>query len=133
MLFALWQMTTRPLPAAQDLHTQSAAAVLARDFSGPDLSYLLLDEEGRVIAQRWDGAERDLPVGSLTKPFLALAYKRTHRSYPRFRCTQSATSTETPAAPPMDITSRALRTVLHVHSRSARQFRIATPRRAGWS
>lgn len=91
LLFALWQMTTRPLPAAQDLHTQSAAAVLARDFSGPDLSYLLLDEEGRVIAQRWDGAERDLPVGSLTKPFLALAYKRTHRSYPRFRCTGKKT------------------------------------------
>lgn len=73
--------------AAQELHTQSAAAVLARDFADPDLSYLLLDEEGRIIAQRWDNAGQDIPVGSLTKPFMAVAYGRTHESFPRLRCT----------------------------------------------
>jgi cell division protein FtsI/penicillin-binding protein 2 len=87
LLFAFLPISAQPpLPAAQDLHTQSAAAVLARDFSGPDLSYLLLDEEGRVLAQRWERAERDVPVGSLTKPFLAIAYGRTHRSYPQLHC-----------------------------------------------
>ncbi|MGZ7092011.1 MAG: hypothetical protein ACXVJ2_03245 [Candidatus Angelobacter sp.] len=68
------------------MHTQSASAVLARDFNDPDLSYLLLDEDGQVIAQRWEHPERDLPVGSLVKPFLAVAYGHTHSTYPEFRC-----------------------------------------------
>jgi cell division protein FtsI/penicillin-binding protein 2 len=77
--------------AAQDLHTQAASALLARDFSDPDLSYLLLDESGQVIAQRWKHPERDLPVGSLVKPFLAAAYGQTHREFPKFRCTGKKT------------------------------------------
>jgi cell division protein FtsI/penicillin-binding protein 2 len=72
--------------AVQDLHAQAAAAILARDFTSPDLSYLLLDEDGRIIAQRWEHAERDVPVGSLVKPFLAVAYGQTHQTFPRFRC-----------------------------------------------
>jgi cell division protein FtsI/penicillin-binding protein 2 len=72
---------------AQDLHAQAAAALLARDFNSPDLSYLLLDEKGEVIAQRWDHPERDVPVGSLVKPFLAVAYGQTHQAFPKFRCT----------------------------------------------
>jgi len=77
--------------AAQDLHAQSASAVLARDFNGPELSYLLLDENGQVIAQRWEHAERELPVGSLVKPFVALAYGKTHRDFPEFKCTGKKT------------------------------------------
>ena len=77
--------------AAQDLHAQAAAAVLARDFNSPDLSYLLLDEKGQVIAQRWEHPERDVPVGSLVKPFLAVAYGQTHRAFPKFRCTGKKT------------------------------------------
>ncbi|HEX4602725.1 MAG TPA: penicillin-binding transpeptidase domain-containing protein [Candidatus Angelobacter sp.] len=72
--------------ASQDLHTQATAALLARDFNGPDLSYLLLDESGQVIAQRWEHAERDVPVGSLVKPFLAAAYAQTHQGFPAFHC-----------------------------------------------
>jgi hypothetical protein len=72
--------------SAQDLHAQAAAALLARDFTSPDLSYLLLDEDGQVIAQRWEHPERDVPVGSLVKPFLAVAYGQTHQTFPRFRC-----------------------------------------------
>jgi hypothetical protein len=75
----------------QDLHTQAASVVLARDFSDPDLSYLLLDEDGQVIAQRWEHPERALPVGSLVKPFLAVAYGQTHQTYPEFRCTGKKT------------------------------------------
>jgi cell division protein FtsI/penicillin-binding protein 2 len=75
----------------QDLHTQSALAVLARDFSDPDLSYLLLDENGQVIASRWEDREREVPVGSLVKPFIAVAYGQTHRTFPEFRCTGKKT------------------------------------------
>jgi hypothetical protein len=77
--------------AAQDLHSQSAAAVLARDFNDPDLSYLLLDENAQIIAQRWEHPERELPVGSLVKPFLAVAYGQTHRTFPEFLCTGKKT------------------------------------------
>lgn len=87
-------MVERGTPAcgpAQDLHTQAASALLSRDFSSPDLSYLLLDENGQVIAQRWEHPERDLPVGSLVKPFLAVAYGQTHREFPKFRCTGKKT------------------------------------------
>ncbi len=38
------------------------------------------------MAQRWDDAERDIPVGSLLKPFQAVAYGRTQRTFPVFRC-----------------------------------------------
>jgi cell division protein FtsI/penicillin-binding protein 2 len=76
---------------AQDLHAQSASAVLAREFDDPDLSYLLLDENGQIIAQRWEHAERELPVGSLVKPFIAVAYGETHRGFPQFKCTGKKT------------------------------------------
>ena len=78
-------------PPMQDLHAQSASAVLAREFTDPDLSYLLLDENGQVIAQRWEHPERELPVGSLVKPFVAVAYGQIHRTFPVFRCTGKKT------------------------------------------
>jgi cell division protein FtsI/penicillin-binding protein 2 len=76
---------------ADDLHAQSAAVILQRKFSSPDLSYLLLDGTGREIAHRWEAPERELPVGSLIKPFIALAYGRTHQSFPAYRCTGKKT------------------------------------------
>jgi len=91
VVFELAYRPAQPEGSAQDLHTQAASAVLARDFNDPDLSYLLLDEDGQVIAQRWDDLERDIPVGSLTKPFLAVAYGRTHQTFPAFRCTGKKT------------------------------------------
>jgi hypothetical protein len=86
LLFAVAQLFAWPWASSQDLHTQSAAAVLAREFADPDISYLLLDADGQIMAQRWDRPERDIPVGSLTKPFMAVAYSRTHRSFPKFHC-----------------------------------------------
>jgi cell division protein FtsI/penicillin-binding protein 2 len=85
-MLVLWAAKAASPCAVQDLHAQAAAAMLARDFTSPDLSYLLLDEHGRIIAQRWEHAERDVPVGSLVKPFLAVAYGQTHQTFPRFRC-----------------------------------------------
>ena len=41
----------------------------------------------RVIDARWDNLEQPLPVGSLIKPFTALAYADTHQfTYPTFTC-----------------------------------------------
>jgi hypothetical protein len=77
---------TTPQAAAQDLRAQSAAAELERDFSDPDLSYILLDENGQIMAQRWEQPDRDIPIGSLLKPFFAVAYGRTHHSFPAFYC-----------------------------------------------
>jgi cell division protein FtsI/penicillin-binding protein 2 len=90
LVSALTQIAAPPAKG-QDLHTQSAAAMLARDFAGPDLSYLLLDEGGQVMAQRWERPEQEIPVGSLTKPFMAVAYGRAHRSFPKFKCTGGKT------------------------------------------
>ncbi len=72
--------------AAADLHAQATAAVLETKFPSPDLSFLVLDESGKVIAQRWDEPAQETPIGSLTKPFVAVAYGRTHRSFPQYRC-----------------------------------------------
>jgi len=47
----------------QNLHAQAAAALLARDFNDPDLSYLLLDENGRpsdFVARGWDPFRKKL-------------------------------------------------------------------------
>lgn len=75
-----------PHAAAQDLHAQSAKAALERDFNDPDLSYILLDENGQIMAERWEHSGSDIPVGSLLKPFFAVAYGRTHHSFPTFYC-----------------------------------------------
>jgi cell division protein FtsI/penicillin-binding protein 2 len=86
VLLCLPQSAFRSGASASDLHAQAAAAVLQQRFSDPDLSYLLLDEAGQIVAQRWEAPERELPIGSLIKPFIALAYGRTHRSFPTYRC-----------------------------------------------
>lgn len=77
--------------SASDLHSQAAAAVLRQKFSDPALSYLLLDDAGKTIAQNWESPERELPVGSLIKPFLALAYGKTHESFPIYHCSGKQT------------------------------------------
>jgi len=51
-------------------------------------SYLLLDARtGAVLQETWPGAARPVPLGSLVKPFTALAYAETHGfRYPEFEC-----------------------------------------------
>ena len=55
-------------------------------------AYLLVDAAtGRTLDARWDDRERPLALGSLIKPFTALAYADTHRfTYPAFTCRGSA-------------------------------------------
>lgn len=76
-----------PLRAAS-LPEQTAALVLERGFPGSEVSYLLLDAaSGRVICSRWEHPESPVPVGSLVKPFTALAYGETHgHRFPAYTC-----------------------------------------------
>ncbi len=91
LVFVLLQIPASRHAESQDLHSQSAAATLAQDFADPDLSYLPLDQDGQLMVQRWEQLEREIPAGSLTKPFMAVAYGRAHRAFPKFRCTGGKT------------------------------------------
>ena len=84
-----------PAPAQQSraaavpsLFAQSAARILDREFASPGVSFLLLDAHtGATLASRWPGAEDPVPLGSLIKPFTALAYARSHSyHYPVYVC-----------------------------------------------
>ena len=73
---------------SSSLFAQSAAEALNRDFPGRDISFLLLDAHtGRVLASRWDHQDEPIPMGSLLKPFTALAYGEQHGyRYPNHIC-----------------------------------------------
>ena len=77
---------------AGTLYQQSLTALLARQFASPDLSYLLIDANtGAVLAARWERPEDALPLGSLVKPFTALAYAEGHGfRYPSYECRGAA-------------------------------------------
>jgi len=61
------------------LGDQSAAIVLDRVAPDAAVSYLLTEfATGREIAARWAHVDDPAPVGSLVKPFTALAYGETH-------------------------------------------------------
>jgi cell division protein FtsI/penicillin-binding protein 2 len=79
----LHAQTARP-----SLFLQSAARILQRDYASEDTSYLLLDaSSGALLASRWDGYEKPIPLGSLVKPFTALAYASGHAfRYPTYEC-----------------------------------------------
>jgi len=79
-------------PAAS-LFAQSARQTLNRDFPSRDISFLLLDARtGVVLASRWDNADQPISLGSLVKPFTALAYGEQHKfQYPIHVCRGTAT------------------------------------------
>src|SRR5262245_29086515 len=61
------------------LFSQSAVLVLEREFSSADVSYLLFDARtGTLLSSRWEDPAKPIPLGSLVKPFTALAYGETH-------------------------------------------------------
>ncbi len=83
-----------PVSSARDsLFAQSAAQALNRDFPDPDTSFLLLDAHtGQLLASRWDQHDVPIPLGSLAKPFAALAYGEHHNfHYPSHTCRGSQT------------------------------------------
>jgi hypothetical protein len=69
------------------------------DISPGKPAYVLMDAATeRVLDARWDDLERPVPIGSLIKPFTALAYADTHRfTYPTFACRGSADGCWLPA------------------------------------
>jgi len=73
---------------AATLPEQSFGILIDRTISDPDVSYLVVDTPtGRVIASRWIDPQRPIPVGSLVKPFTALAYGETHNFvFPEYTC-----------------------------------------------
>jgi hypothetical protein len=70
------------------LFAQSAAQILQREFTGREVSFLLLDvQTGDLLASRWDNPDQPIPLGSLVKPFVALAYGEEHQfHYPIHVC-----------------------------------------------
>lgn len=72
---------------SQALFSQAAKATFDRDFASPDLSYLLMDASGSVLAERWPSQQSAVSPGSLVKPFLAIAYAEQHGGdFPTVRC-----------------------------------------------
>jgi cell division protein FtsI/penicillin-binding protein 2 len=84
------QSTQRPGPSSQpkSLFAQSAIQVLDHEFGDTRISYLLFDAQTEVLlASRWEDASRPIPLGSLVKPFTALAYAEAHDfQYPVHVC-----------------------------------------------
>jgi cell division protein FtsI/penicillin-binding protein 2 len=74
------------------LFLQSAGPLLEREFGARDISFLLLDARtGNVAASDWDNPAEPIPLGSLVKPFTALAYAEAHGwQYPSHVCRGSA-------------------------------------------
>jgi cell division protein FtsI/penicillin-binding protein 2 len=70
------------------LFAQSAAQILDREFSHSGASYLLLDaRSGALLASHWENYEKPIPLGSLVKPFTAMAYAAAHEyRYPIYVC-----------------------------------------------
>jgi hypothetical protein len=72
------------------LHAQSTQSALTRRWPpaiNSRLSWLVLDlSSGQIISHQGPDPDLPIPVGSLTKPFLALAYARTHTAFPHLTC-----------------------------------------------
>ena len=79
---------TSPANPPRSLFTQSAVQVLNRDFSDNNISYLLVDaHSGVLLVSRWENEDKPIPLGSLVKPFTALAYAEAHDyRYPTYEC-----------------------------------------------
>ncbi len=77
---------------AATLYDQAVVTLLHERFSREDVSYILLETgEGRVIDAQWLDRGRPVPMGSIVKPFAALAYGESHGfRYPEFVCRGSA-------------------------------------------
>lgn len=79
-------------PSSSAFFAQAAIQILNREFQDARISYLLFDAHTQVLlSSRWENASRPIPLGSLVKPFTALAYAQTHDfQYPRHICRGAA-------------------------------------------
>jgi cell division protein FtsI/penicillin-binding protein 2 len=88
-LVVLCYVACAVLCAAQaPLNQQSTALLLERKFPQKEIEYILLEvRSGDVLSSRWAGADEPAPLGSLVKPFTALAYGEEHDFlFPEFEC-----------------------------------------------
>jgi cell division protein FtsI/penicillin-binding protein 2 len=70
-----------------NIGSQTAQVVLDRQFPETTLSFLILDaRSGMVLAERWPDAAEPIPIGSLIKPFTAMAWAATARPFPEVDC-----------------------------------------------
>lgn len=71
---------------------QSAIQILNREFQDARISYLLFDARTQgLLSSRWEDPSRPIPLGSLVKPFTALAYAQANDfQYPRHFCRGAA-------------------------------------------
>src|SRR5450759_4371468 len=69
--------------------SESIARLIERELPRPGTEYLLVRAgDASAVAERWIGVNAPAPLGSLVKPFVALAYGEAHAfEYPRFECT----------------------------------------------
>jgi cell division protein FtsI/penicillin-binding protein 2 len=94
--------------ARTSLFAQSAAEALDRDVRDSNVSFLLLDAHtGQLLTSRWDHPDRPIPLGSLAKPFAAIAYGERHQfQYPMYTCRGSVSGCWRPGGHgEMDLTS----------------------------
>lgn len=77
-----------PETTSRSLFSQSAVEILQRKFADGGASYLLLDaNSGTLLASHWQNYDAPIPLGSLVKPFTALAYASAHDfRYPVYEC-----------------------------------------------
>ena len=82
------------LAAAASLPEQSSGIAIDRAFRDPKISYLLTHcDRNREICSRWRRPMDPARIGSLVKPFIALAYGATHGfRFPSFTCLGSTSN-----------------------------------------
>jgi len=84
-LLLIAMLPTGAQEPSPDLYAQATQTMLDRSFPSPQVEYVLLDARTRkTIALRWAHPEEPVPVGSLLKPFVALAYGRMENSARKF-------------------------------------------------
>jgi hypothetical protein len=73
---------------ANEAYIGNASRVLAREYTSPDISYLLRDiRTGAMVGRGWSDIEQPIPAGSLVKPFTAVAYAESHNfRFPELTC-----------------------------------------------
>jgi cell division protein FtsI/penicillin-binding protein 2 len=87
--YSIWAQAASSSHSPQHaLFTQSAVQILEREFTNAGESYLLLDaQSGALLASHWKHYEKPIPLGSLVKPFTAMAYAAAHDyRYPTYEC-----------------------------------------------
>jgi cell division protein FtsI/penicillin-binding protein 2 len=50
------------------------------------IQWMMGDDEGRMLRAEWQGRETAVSVGSLLKPFLVMAYAKTHKAFLMVEC-----------------------------------------------